>query len=118
MRRFLITLAVVAFAAGFGVLVSAEETVTGMLVEAGCGSELGDASPSEDHVACMLRCGRRGEPLGILTGEGLYTITGDWAADNTEKLLGLMATQVQATGEVSGQGGQLTLDLAAIQSAR
>ena len=118
MQRVLMMLTAVLVAIGFALPVAAEKTVTGMLVEAGCGSELGDASPSDDHVACMVRCVRRGEPLGILTGEGLYTITGDWAADNTEKLLGLMAKQVQATGEVSAQGDQLVIDLAAINPAQ
>ena len=70
MQRFLMMLTAMVFAIGFSLPAAAEKTVTGMLVEAGCGSELGDASPSDDHVACMVRCGRRGEPLGILTGEG------------------------------------------------
>ena len=102
---------------GLSVL-TAEQTVTGMLVEAGCGTNLGDNSPSEDHVACMVRCGKQGEPLGIVTEQGLYTITGEWAKNNTPTLLELMAQQVAATGEVREDGIQRTLELTAISLAQ
>jgi hypothetical protein len=118
MRR----LATVVFAASCVALLgapveAAEETVTGMLVEAGCSATIGADGPSEDHVACMVRCGRRGEPLGIVTDDGLYVITGEWAASNTATLLELMAEQVIATGAVTDDGGQRMLELVSITSA-
>ena len=94
--------------------VAAEEIVTGMLVEAGCSATIGENGPSDDHVACMVRCGRRGEPLGIMTDDGLVTITGEWAMSNTPALLELMAEQVTATGMVREEGGERTLELTSI----
>ena len=98
--------------------VAAEKTVSGLLVEAGCGSHLGDTTPSDEHVACMVRCARNGDPVGILTDDGLYTITGDWVANNGDKLTELMAKQVEATGETSDSGGQLVIELSSIELAR
>jgi len=94
-----------------------ETTVTGMLVEAACGLNLGEASPSDDHVACMVRCARDGDPIGILTDEGLYTITGDWPTQNDAQMAELMAQQVRATGEISRDGDQLQIVLASIELA-
>ncbi len=37
--------------------VTAEETITGMLVEAGCAA-MGGTNPSAEHVACMVRAPR------------------------------------------------------------
>jgi len=98
--------------------VAAEKTVSGLLVEAGCGSHLGDTTPSDEHVACMVRCARNGDPVGILTDDGLYTITGDWVANNGDRLAELMAEQVQATGETSDRGGQLVIEISTIELAR
>lgn len=80
-------------------VVAAEETVTGVLVEVGCANE----PASDAHTACMLRCAQRGEPIGIRTSDGIYTILGDWTANNGDALASLMAKEVEATGDVSGQ---------------
>ena len=118
MRTLLILSAVVGFAAALVMPgAAAETTVSGLLVEAGCGSHLGATSPSDEHVACMVRCARNGDPVGILTDDGLYTITGDWIAHNGEKLAELMAEQVEATGETSDNGGQLVIDVSTIKLA-
>ena len=96
----------------------AESTVTGMLVEAACGLNLGEARPSDEHVACMVRCARNGDPIGILTDDGLYTITGDWLEQNGAQLVELMAQQVEATGEISREGGRLQIAVASIELAK
>lgn len=97
--------------------ITAEETITGMLVEAGCAA-MGGANPSTEHVACMVRCAKNGDPIGILTDDGLYKITGDWASSHGDQLAELMATQVHATGETSQAGGELLLEVSTIESAR
>jgi hypothetical protein len=97
-------------------VVAAEETVTGMLVEAGCAA-MGGTNPSAEHVACMVKCARNGDPIGILTDDGLYTITGTWASENGDKLAELMATQVHATGETSKAGEDLLLAVSTIEAA-
>ena len=97
-------------------VVAAEETITGMLVEAGCAA-MGGTNPSAEHVACMVKCAQNGDPIGILTDDGLYTITGNWASENADKLAELMAKQVQATGETSKAGEDLLLAVSMIEAA-
>lgn len=96
---------------------AAEETITGTLVEAGCAA-MGGAEPSDEHVACMVRCAQNGDPIGILTDDGLYTITGDWASLNGDKLVELMAQRVRATGETSEADGTRLLEISTIELAR
>lgn len=95
---------------------TADETITGRLVEANCAAMAG-AEPSPEHVACMVRCARNGDPIGIMTDGGLYRITGDWAASHPDELAALMAKQVRATGEVSEAGGERLLAAATIEAA-
>ena len=97
--------------------VTAEETITGMLVEAGCAA-MGGTNPSAEHVACMVRCAQNGDPIGILTEDGLYKITGDWASSNGDRFVELMAKQVHATGETSKAGGELLLEVSTIEPVR
>ena len=97
--------------------VTADETITGMLVEAGCAA-MGGANPSPEHVACMVTCAQNGDPIGILTDDGLYKITGDWVSSNSDRLAELMATQVHATGETSTVGEELLLEVSTIEPAR
>ncbi len=97
--------------------VTAEETITGTLVEAGCAA-MGGTEPSAEHIACMVRCAQNGDPIGILTDDGLYTITGDWASLNGDKLVELMAKRVRATGETSEAGGELLVEVSTLELAR
>ena len=97
--------------------VTAEETITGMLVEAGCAA-MGGTNPSAEHVACMVKCAKNGDPIGILTDDGLYKITGNWASENSDKLAEWMAKQVHATGETSKAGGELLLEVSTIEPVR
>lgn len=96
--------------------VTAEETITGMLVEAGCAA-MGGTNPSAEHVACMVKCAKNGDPIGILTDDGLYKITGNWASENSDKLAEWMAKQVHATGETSQAGEELLLAVSTIELA-
>ncbi len=95
---------------------TADETITGRLVEAGCAAMAGD-NPSPEHVACMVRCAQAGEAIGILTDSGLYRITGDWAATHPGELAALMAKQVRATGETSESGDERLLAATEIVAA-
>ncbi|MEO2194709.1 MAG: hypothetical protein ABGY72_01300 [bacterium] len=96
---------------------AATETVTGRLVEAGCAA-MGGAEPSTEHVACMVRCAKNGDPIGILTDDGLIKITGDWAATHADALTDMMAKQVRATGETSQAGGETLLEVSTIELAK
>jgi hypothetical protein len=96
--------------------VAAGETITGRLVESGCAA-MGSAEPSDEHVACMVRCAKDGDPIGILTDDGIVTITGDWAATHPDDLTRMMAKQVRATGQTSRAGGAMVLHVATIELA-
>ena len=97
-------------------VMTADETITGQLVEAGCAAMAG-AEPSPEHVACMVRCAQNGDPIGILTDGGLYKITGDWAASHPDELAALMAKQVHATGETSEADGERLFAVTKIAAA-
>ncbi len=97
-------------------VMTADETITGRLVEAGCAA-MGGANPSAEHVACMVRCAQNGDPIGILTDSGLYKITGDWASSHPDELAALMAKQVRATGEASEADGERLLAVTKIEAA-
>jgi len=97
--------------------VTAEETISGMLVEAGCAA-MGGTNPTPEHVACMVKCAKSGDPIGILTDDGLYKITGNWASENSDKLAEWMAKQVHATGETSKAGEELLLAVSTIELVR
>ena len=120
MKKFaLLLLAVVCAGTVVAVATSvatAEDTITGRLVEAGCAA-MGGAEPSAEHVACMVRCAKNGDPIGIETADGLYKITGDWASSNGDKLAAMMAKQVRVTGETSEAGGELLLEITTIELA-
>ena len=96
--------------------VAADETITGRLVESGCAA-MGSAEPSDEHVACMVRCAKDGDPIGILTDDGIVTITGDWAATHPDDLTRMMAKQVRATGQTSQAGGATLLHVSTIELA-
>ena len=97
--------------------VTAEETISGMLVETGCAA-MGGMEPSDEHIACMVRCAINGDPIGILTDDGLYKITGDWILSHGDALAEMMAKQVMATGETSEAGGEMLLEVATITLAQ
>ena len=118
MKRFaLVALTAISAVTLMTVVSGAEETITGRLVEAGCAA-MGGAEPSADHVACMVRCARNGDPIGILTDGGLYKITGDWASTHDGELAEMMAKQVRAQGETSETNGELLLEISTIELVR
>ena len=118
MRMFLKSFVIVVVISLTPFLSSANEnTIVGMLVEAGCGSHLGDKTPSDEHVACMVRCASKGDPVGIMTEEGLYTITGPWLDTNRSQLSELMAEEVIATGQTSVVGDRLRIKATTIELA-
>ena len=86
-----------------------ESTIIGTLVEIGCAN----VPFGKGTAACMLRCAERGEPIGIRTSEGTYTITGDWAAIHGHQLAALLTKEVEVTGETDG----MTIAVATMEPA-
>ena len=65
-------------------------------------------------IACAMACARKGQPVGVLTSDAIYEITGDYAANNNAKLLDFVAKQVTVTGDVTEKDGKKLLNLKTI----
>jgi hypothetical protein len=71
-----------------------------------------------DHADCALSCARRGGTMGLLTADGVYTITGDYTKENNKKLLEFVARQVDATGDVTEKDGKKLIDVSALAASK
>lgn len=118
MRHMLIVTATILAAAGTTVpLGAAATTVKGEVVDVQC--NLKDAkNKGADHADCALSCARRGATMGIMTADGVYTITGDYTKENNKKLLEFVAKQVQASGEVTERDGKKVIDVSTLTAAQ
>src|ERR687897_3327318 len=84
---------------------AAATTLKGEVVDVQC--NLKDAKNNgTDHADCALSCARRGGTMGLLTADGVYTITGDYTKENNKKPLEFVARQGQGTGEGTQRDGQ------------
>ena len=114
-----------AIAAGAAIVVAmsvssfaADITVKGEVVDVACATKKGEGGKGDTHAACAMACAKKGMPVGILTADSIYEVTGEWAANNNAKLLDFVAKQVEVTGEVSEKGGRKTLAVKAIRLAK
>lgn len=118
MRRLCAIGALLAFLAGAAASVTADTaTVRGEVIDVLCHEQ--DASHTgEEHVDCALSCARKGARMGILTEDGVYTITGAYTAEGNRRLLEFVAKTVEATGEVTETNGVRTLNVSEIRVAK
>ncbi len=115
MRKVLASLAAVAMVAALGVSLRAEsKTVKGEVIDIKCQTKKAENVGSA-HADCALSCAKRGATMGIMTPDGVYTITGDYTADNNKKLLDFVAKNVEATGEVGEKDGAKTINVASLK---
>ena len=77
-----------------------EETFKGEVVEISCYSKLGVAKGTgAAHISCAIDCAKQGKPLGLLTdGDGLFRFVGDYAENNSAKLIPFIGKQVEVRG--------------------
>ena len=106
---FLVSVALPAFAA--------DMTVKGEVVDVACSVSKKEAGKGSAHAACAMVCAKKGQPVGILTADALYTVTGDYAAGNNAKLLDFVAKNVIVTGEVTEKDGQKMINVKSIKLA-
>ena len=119
MRTFLAIAASAALVAAMSApIFAADMTVKGEVVDVSCSTSKGDGGKGDAHAGCALSCAKGGQPLGILTADALYVITGDWAANKNAKLLDFVAKTVEVTGEVSEKDGQKTMAVKALKLAK
>ena len=115
MRKVLASLAAVAMVAALGASLRAEsKTVKGEVIDVKCQTKKAE-NVGASHADCALSCAKRGGTMGIMTADGVYTITGDYTADNNKKLLDFVAKSVEATGEVGEKDGVKTINVASLK---
>jgi hypothetical protein len=88
-------------------------TVAGEVVDVRCYVKAAD-NAGDAHVDCALSCARRGATLGILAGDGVYIITGEYTAAANTRLIEFVARRVEATGEVTERDGRRTIRVRSI----
>ncbi len=97
---------------------AASVTITGEVVDISCATEKGAAGRGDAHSACALTCAKEGKPVGVLTEDAVYEITGDFIANKNAKLLDFVAKVVTITGEVVERDGKRLLNVKTIRVAK
>ena|SRR6185503_4799681 len=106
---FAVSLALPAFAA--------DMTIKGEVVDVACSMDKKDEGKGAAHAGCAMSCAKSGQPVGILTADAVYTVTGDYAANKNAKLLDFVAKNVIVTGEVTEKDGQKSINVKSIKLA-
>ena len=100
-----------------GVELAADMTVKGEVVDVACSTAKKEAGKGAGHANCAMVCAKKGQPVGILTADAVYTVVGDYAANNNAKLLDFVARNVVVTGEVTEKDGVKLINVKAIKLA-
>jgi hypothetical protein len=93
----------------------AEVTIKGTVVDVACQK---DGKSGADHDACAMSCAKKGQPAGVQAADGLYVITGKYAADKNAKLIPFVSKNVTAKGTVTEKDGQKMIDVSSISVAK
>jgi hypothetical protein len=118
MRNLVSMVAGAAFAVSLAIPAFASDmTVKGEVVDVACSTSKKEAGKGDAHASCAMVCARKGQPVGILTADAIYTVTGDYAANSNAKLLDFVAKNVVVTGEVTEKDGQKTINVKSIKLA-
>ena len=97
---------------------AADVTIKGEVVDIACAKDKKEDGHGDAHAACAMSCAKRGQPVGILTADAIYTVTGDYAADKNAKILDFVAKQVSVTGEVTEKDGVKSINVKTISAAK
>lgn len=118
MRKLILTAVGAAFAVSLAMpALASDMTVKGEVVDVACSTSKKEAGKGATHAGCAMVCAKKGQPVGILTADAVYTVTGDYAANNNAKLLDFVAKNVIVTGEVSEKDGQKLINVKSIKLA-
>jgi type 1 fimbria pilin len=116
---------ILAVAAGAAVVIAlsassfaADITVKGEVVDVACATKKGEGGKGDAHAGCAMACAKKGMPVGILTADAVYEVTGEWAANSNAKLLDFVAKQVEVTGEINEKDGRKMLAVKSIKIAK
>ena len=118
MRKLISLVAGAAFVAALAMPAFASDmTVKGEVVDVACSTAKTEAGKGAGHANCAMVCAKKGQPVGILTADAVYTVVGDYAANNNAKLLDFVARNVVVTGEVTEKDGVKLINVKAIKLA-
>ena len=104
---FLTVLAMPAFAS--------DMTIKGEVVDVACSTAKKEAGKGATHASCAMVCAKKGQPVGILTADAVYTVTGDYTANTNAKLLDFVAKTVIASGTVTEKDGTKSINVKSIK---
>ncbi len=90
-------------------------TVKGEVVDVACATKKAPGGKGADHAGCAMACAKKGQPVGLMTADAIYTLTGDYAANNNAKLLDFVAKSVEVTGDMTEKDGQKILNVKSIK---
>ncbi len=116
MRNFVPLLAAAALMVSLAIpAFGADMTVKGEVVDVACAVDKKADGKGAAHASCAMACAKKGQPVGILTADAIYTVTGDYAANKNGKLLDFVAKNVIVTGEVTEKDGVKSINLKSIR---
>ncbi len=117
MRKIFAIVAGAAFVAALASPLIAQTSVTGEVVDVACAVKKAPGGKGADHAGCAMACAKKGLAQGIMTPDAIFTITGDYAANNNAKLLDFVAKRVVVTGDVTEKDGQKMIMVKSIKLA-
>ncbi len=118
MRNLISMVAGAAFVAALAIpAFAADMTVKGEVVDIACATSKKDAGKGAAHASCAMSCAKSGQPVGILTADAIYTVTGDYVANKNAKMLDFVAKTVIVTGEVTEKDGVKSINVKSIKIA-
>ena len=118
MRNLIVMIAGAALAAALvNPAFAADMTIKGEMVDIACATSKKEAGKGAGHATCAMVCAKKGQPVGILTADAIYTVTGDYAANNNSKLLDFVAKNVIVTGAVTETDGVKSINVKSIKLA-
>lgn len=118
MRNLISMVAGAAFVAALAMpAFAADMTVKGEVVDIACSTSKKEAGKGAGHAGCAMVCAKKGQPVGILTADSVYTVTGDYAANSNAKLLDFVAKNVIVSGTVTEKDGVKSINVKSIKLA-
>ena len=118
MRNLISMVAGAAFVAALAMPVfAADMTVKGEVVDIACATSKKEAGKGAGHASCAMVCAKKGQPVGIMTADSIYTVTGDYAANSNAKLLDFVAKNVIVSGSVTEKDGVKSINVKSIKLA-
>ena len=95
--------------------IAADMTIKGEVVDIACATSKKEAGTGAAHAACAMVCAKKGQPVGILTADAIYAVTGDYTANTNAKLLDFVAKSVIVTGAVTEKDGVKSINVKSIK---